>query len=186
MIKTNKTSYAILGMLSIAPMSGYEIKQTTRQSAANFWSESDGQLYPTLTKLTALGLVTCTTDKASNRAKNTYHITALGLAELKTWLAQEPETHLVRSEFMLQLFFGANVAPKISLEHVQAYRYRTKMLLAQLTKTEEQLADKNQDSAHLPYWCITIQYGIQTAEAKLNWCDDTIKTLEIMQQGEKS
>ena len=34
--------YAILGMLSIEPMSGYEIRQTMQQSTENFWAESDG------------------------------------------------------------------------------------------------------------------------------------------------
>ena len=40
---TSKTPYAILGMLSIEPMSGYDIRQIMRNSTANFWSESDGK-----------------------------------------------------------------------------------------------------------------------------------------------
>ena len=140
MTKTNKTRYAILGMLSIAPMSGYEIRQTMQQSTANFWSESDGQLYPTLAKLTTLGFVSCKADKASVREKKVYHITTKGITELKNWLAQKSETHIIRSEFMLKLFFGANVSPEISLEHIQAHRYQTKTMLSQLAETKKQLA----------------------------------------------
>jgi DNA-binding PadR family transcriptional regulator len=186
MAKTNKTHYAILGMLSIAPMSGYEIRQTMQQSTANFWSESDGQLYPALTKLTKLGLVLCKADKTSAREKKVYHITTKGITELNQWLAQEPETHIIRNEFMLKLFFGANVSPEINLEHIQAHRYQTKKMLSQLAETKKQLEHKHKDSSHLPYWQMSIQYGITHGEAKLKWCDDVIHKLKKMNRGGKS
>src|SRR5262245_35765978 len=118
-LKANKTSYAILGMLAFDPMSGYAIRQLMQQSTSNFWSESDGQLYPALKKLTALELISCKSDKASAREKKIYRITAKGLTELKKWLTQEPETHIIRNELMLKLFFGANVSPEINLTHIQ-------------------------------------------------------------------
>ena len=46
--RENKTKYAVLGMLSFAPKSGYEISQMIKNSTAFFWSESDGQIYPIL------------------------------------------------------------------------------------------------------------------------------------------
>jgi DNA-binding PadR family transcriptional regulator len=46
-----KSKYAILGMLSIAPMSGYDIKKQVETSISNFWSESYGQIYPALRNL---------------------------------------------------------------------------------------------------------------------------------------
>ncbi len=180
MPKTNKTHYAVLGMLSIAPMSGYEIRQVMQQSTANFWSESDGQLYPTLNKLTTLKLVLCKTDKTSAREKKVYHLTTKGRTELKQWLAQEPETHIVRNEFMLKLFFGANVSPKISLEHIQAHRYQTKKMLSTLAETNKQLVHEHKDSSHLPFWQMSIEYGIAIAEAKLKWCDKVINDLKNM------
>ncbi len=186
MAKTNKTHYAILGMLSIAPMSGYEIRQVMQQSTANFWSESDGQLYPALTALITLGFVLCKADKTSARQKKVYNITTKGRTALKKWLAQKPETHIIRNEFMLKLFFGANVSPTISLEHVQAHRYQTKAMLFQFAETKKQLAHEYKDSFHLPYWEMSIQYGVELAEAKLKWCDDVINELEKMNRGGKS
>ena len=50
------TRYAILGLLSLAPMSGYEIRKVAASSIGHFWSESYGQIYPTLRKLVAAGL----------------------------------------------------------------------------------------------------------------------------------
>lgn len=186
MTMTNKTRYAILGMLSIAPMSGYKMRQIMQQSTANFWSESDGQLYPTLTKLTTLKLVSCKVDHESAREKKVYQLTTQGRNELKNWLLQEPETQIVRSEFMLKLFFGSNVSPEINMEHIKAHRYQTKAQLFQLTETNKRLSDEHKNSIHLPYWQMSIHYGIQMAQAKLKWCDEVINQLEKMNRGKKS
>jgi len=174
-----KTGYAILGMLSIHPMSGYDMRQLMQKSTQNFWSESDGQLYPNLAKLTQQKLITCKIAKQNNvRDKKTYSITAIGKKALKHWLEQEAETSLVRNEFMLKLFFGANVAAEIIREHIQAHRYQTKAKLTQLAETKKNLTDKHAKSPHFPYWQMTLQYGIRIAEAKLVWCDDVMQLLK--------
>ena len=179
----NKTYYAILGMLSIAPMSGYEIKQTMQQSTAHFWSESDGQLYPALKQLTTQKLIICKNDKANARKKKIYHITTKGLTELKIWLTEEPETFSIRNELMLKLFFGANVSPTTSLDHIEAHRYQTKIILNQLYATKKELLREHKDSSHLPYWQMSLHYGITLAEAKLTWCDDVILELTKLKRG---
>jgi len=186
MSKVNKTTYAILGMLSIAPMSGYEMRQTMQQSTANFWSESDGQLYPTLSKLTKLALVMCKKDKTSTRDKKIYHLTTKGMTELKKWLAKESETNVVRSELMLKLFFGVNVAPEQNLEHIQTYRQQNKKMLAALSEQTKKLMGEHKHSPHLPYWQMTIQYGIALAQAKITWCDNITSKLQKLNRGKKS
>ena len=46
----------LLGLLTIEPMSGYDLGQTIRASVGHFWNESYGQIYPNLKKLAAAGL----------------------------------------------------------------------------------------------------------------------------------
>ena len=53
----NKTRFAVLGLLSIRPMSGYDLKHTIEASTRNFWNESYGQIYPALRALADAGLV---------------------------------------------------------------------------------------------------------------------------------
>ena len=54
----SQTSYVILGILAIHPhQSGYEIRKTIQQSVGFFWSESFGQIYPTLKRLNAEKLI---------------------------------------------------------------------------------------------------------------------------------
>ncbi len=59
MIEERKTttSDALLGMLTMGATSGYELKQRIERSIGNFWSESYGQIYPTLKRLEREGLV---------------------------------------------------------------------------------------------------------------------------------
>ena len=52
MSKENKSRYALLGMLSLQPMSGYDLKKFTEESTANFWQENYAQIYPILRQLT--------------------------------------------------------------------------------------------------------------------------------------
>ena len=54
----SSTDYAILGMLTLRPMSGYDIRATIGESIAYFWTESYGQIYPTLKRLTKEKLLT--------------------------------------------------------------------------------------------------------------------------------
>ena len=42
------TPNALLGLLSLRPMSGYDIRQVISESIGYFWSESYGQIYPGL------------------------------------------------------------------------------------------------------------------------------------------
>ncbi len=183
MARVSKTRFAILGFLSIEPMSGYDIMQEIKQTTNGFWSESDGQIYPTLEKLTEQGAVTCKqVQKSTGRTSKIYTITKKGKSELADWLMQEPEPDTIRSEFLLKLFFGANVPANVSREHIQGLRYKLKLRLMKFDKLIQELKADYADSAHLTYWLISINYALQIARAKLTWCDETITILS----GEKS
>jgi DNA-binding PadR family transcriptional regulator len=52
----NRTRFAVLGFLTIRPLSRYDMKVTIQSSIRNFWSGSAGQLYPALRELSSEGL----------------------------------------------------------------------------------------------------------------------------------
>ena len=58
------TAKALLGLLSIGPMSGYDLRQLIPWSIGQFWNESYGQIYPALKQMTADGLVERETERA--------------------------------------------------------------------------------------------------------------------------
>lgn len=183
MAKENKTQYAILGMLSIAPMSGYDIRATIKKSTANFWAESDGQLYPALAMLTKQGLVVCAAAKdCGARGKKLYCLTQQGRQALQTWLELPPENQSIRNELLLKLFFGANLSSSMNQERLALYRYQLKIQLNDLLMTQQDLQRRFPDSTHLPYWLMSLRYGIRLTEAKLAWCETEIEHLKRLEQ----
>ena len=184
MATSSKTRFALLGMLSIEDMSGYDIRREMRSSTNHFWSESDGQIYPTLEHLLEEDCVTVREETGDRgKTRKIYRITQKGHEALRAWLMVEPSTHVVRSEFMLQLFFGVNVGPEINLERIQAFRYRVKLTLAQFKKIYKTIDTPKERSPHRPYWLMTLRYGIETSIAKLKWCDWVINELGALEKG---
>src|SRR4051812_1177259 len=100
------TPNAILGLLSIEPMSGYDIRRNLDESLSHFWSESYGQIYPALRRLEAARLIAPVKQAgAGARRKRLYTLTPLGRARLRAWLAEAPKPQPPRNELMLKLFF---------------------------------------------------------------------------------
>src|SRR5947209_14383873 len=130
MAKENKSRYAMLGMLSRGPMSGYAIKKAIEQSVANFWNESYGQIYPILKQLADEGLTTSHAEKQEGKPERyVYTITEKGREELRRWLT-EPIEHLVeRNELLLKLFFGTQGSVADNIKHVQQFRELQAQLL---------------------------------------------------------
>ena len=58
MPKCTKSCFVILGLLSKADLSGYDLKQIMSKHAKFYWSESNAQIYPVLKKLEKQELVT--------------------------------------------------------------------------------------------------------------------------------
>src|SRR5579859_2559184 len=130
MAKENKSRYAILGMLSTEPMSGYDIKKAIENSVANFWNESYGQIYPILKQLADMGLTTSHTEKQEGKPERyVYTLTDKGREELLHWLTEPVEHAVERNELLLKLFFGRQNSIADNVEHVQQFRTLQEQLL---------------------------------------------------------
>ena len=98
--------HAVLGFLSIAPMTGYDLRKHMEESVAHFWPADQAQIYRTLGHLAADGLVTVTTIPQEGKPDRREHsITDAGLAELDRWLASPVEYVPSREVFLVRLFF---------------------------------------------------------------------------------
>src|ERR1019366_236626 len=138
-MKRNQTLYVILGLLSIeSNQSGYDIHKTVEGSVGSFWGESYGQIYPTLKRLAAEGLIEPSgSATAGKKRRQTYALTDAGRVCLREWLAQPFQNDPPRNEFMLKLFFGHEAAPGIALAHVRELNERNRRMLATLEGIEK-------------------------------------------------
>ena len=176
-----KSKYAILGMLSIVPMSGYDIKKKVETSISNFWTESYGQIYPVLRKLIAEKLVAKSVKSEAGRPdRHVYSLTAKGRKELRRWLLEGFAPKIQRNEFLLKLFFGEEITPKANIAHVEQFRELQRGLLQKYAAAEKKIARDYADNSNAPYWLMTVRYGQHVSRALLQWCDKTLAELNRM------
>jgi PadR family transcriptional regulator AphA len=178
MAKENKSKYALLGILSMCPGSGYDIKKFMEQSTSNFWSESYGQIYPILKQLVEEDLATSHTEKQEGRPERyVYTLTDKGLEELQHWLTEPIEQTVEHNELLLKLFFGRQNTVAYNIEHVKQYRKLQEKLLHRYLGIEEYLKANCIENADPCYSLITVRHGIFRCQALLNWCNETIDRL---------
>ncbi len=87
--------YAILGVLSWKPSTGYDLKKIFEESSIMYWSGNNNQIYKTLVQLLVEDLVTNEVlHQESTPSKNIYTITDRGAAALKEWVLSTPELRI--------------------------------------------------------------------------------------------
>lgn len=186
MRRENKSRYAVMGILSLGPMSGYEIRKTIEGSLGNFWSESYGQIYPILKSLLAEGLVTRRTETQEGRpSRHVYALTEVGRENLVEWLGRPVEQDVRRVEILLKLFFGWQVPLQENVRKVESFRALHEGLLARNEGIEQQLVTSRGEHPGLPYWLMTLSYGKHISRALLEWSNETLRTLEALEQAPK-
>lgn len=82
--------YGILGLLTEAPLHGYEIKSRFETLFGRTWEVNIGQVYGTLQRLERDGLIEAAGERG-DRGKLAYQVTQAGRQQLAAWLT-EPET----------------------------------------------------------------------------------------------
>ena len=174
-MRENRSRYAVLGALTIAPMSGYDLRAFFDQSVRFFWNESYGQIYPILKRLAAEGLVAPAPKAAGSGVhprRTVYQITARGRAALAEWLGEPVEQEVGRVEILLKIFFATEGEPDAARSHVEAFRQYHLARLAQFDAVEERIRREHADRAELPYWLLALSYGQHVSRALLAWCDE--------------
>jgi DNA-binding PadR family transcriptional regulator len=107
-----------LGVLSMGERSGYEIKKTLEESFHHFFRAGYGSIYPALAELERAGNVVGREVAQEGRpAKKVYAITRAGRDALGAVLAAEEPRHVVRSEFLVLMYF-AHLLPSERLAQV--------------------------------------------------------------------
>jgi DNA-binding PadR family transcriptional regulator len=178
-MKRNQTAYVILGMLSIGPhKSGYDIRKAVESSVSYFWRESYGQIYPTLKRLAAEGLIIPARSTSRGRPeRQEYSLSAKGRTCLREWLAAPHRIQPPRSEFLLKLFFGRSASPQVCLQHIRQFQEDSKRLLATLLEIEKQAPAHNPGNPHLPFWLLTLSFGIALTRAAIEWSESALAKL---------
>lgn len=184
--RTSSSKEILLGLLTVQPMSGYDLGQVIRDSVKHFWNESYGQIYPNLKKLASEGLVSSKTEKQKGKPdRSIYSITPQGRKHLAKWLAVEPQAEIARNEFLLKLFFGAQASTEILIGFVERMAQREDAHLRNFEKIYEELGKQRQYPG-TPYWKMAARFGQMELEAHQRWAQETLAELNKIAGKERS
>jgi len=177
---SSTTPFAVLGLLRIRPMSGYDLRKEAATSVGFFWSESYGQLYPALKSLAAAGLIRRRPGGAiGGRERQVYEITRKGRGALARWRAEPPREAPVRSELLLKLFLGDRASTGPELAWIDALAAREAAALREFGRIRREL-ERQPGHPSLPFWLITLSYGEHRSRAVHRWCAETRRTLRAL------
>ncbi len=186
MAKTNKTRYALLGVLTLRPCSGYDIKKFCDNHLNYIWSENYSHIYPVLRQMELEGLVTKITEHTEGRpVKNVYSISEKGKAELNDWLLLPIEPYSFRSELLLKIFFSGDIPLTNIIEKLEAKLDSDKQMLEYHEKIEQMLNTELRDRKETYLWRAVLSYGRHNARATITWCEETIQYLKELAEQEK-
>jgi PadR family transcriptional regulator, regulatory protein AphA len=172
-MELSPTARVILGMLSVGPKSGYDIKALTDKSTRFFWAASYGQIYPDLKRLADAGLIEGSEEPQGGRRRTVYRITAAGRDAFAKWLASDEMTHELRDEGLLKLFFAGSRSRKQIASVVRQKRDAHAAALAEL-RAIEPLAS----SAERFGPAEVLHYGLAYNEFAIAWCERTLEEIE--------
>ena len=168
----NAVTPVLLGMLSLGPRSGYDIKTVVDRSTRFFWAASYGQIYPELRRLESEGLIEGEDAPKGGRSRRVYRITKAGRDALREWLLGSTVTIEYRDESLLRLFF-ADALP----------REEALLLLEGRKRGHEQYLEVLRAIAALPggkdpdFVDLVLRWGIEFNEWGAQWCEKHLKRL---------
>ena len=173
--------HAVLGFLSIAPMSGYDLRKHMEESVAHFWPADQAQIYRTLGHLAADGLVDVRTIPQEGKPDRREHsITDAGLAELDSWLAAPVEYVPSREVFLVRLFFVGRLGTDRVRAVLEERAAEARELAAVLEQTRERRSGRRSPASadlEMRLRLATLANGLVHARAELDWAQDLLAEL---------
>ncbi len=176
MARASQTETAVLGGLSVMPMTGYALREAIRDVLGHFWSESFGQIYPTLADLERKGYVHRVGTRRTGAS--TFAITPSGTARLKELLSQPVQSVPPRNGLMLRLFFGRQLGPEACRSLVREARGEAERRLAQFEAIRQEIREEEENAEDRPYWLLTVSAGEHAARATIEWADEALVALD--------
>ena len=158
-------TWAVLGLLGMKPMSGYDIKAAVDRTIRHFWAASYGQIYPELKRLEEAGWIAGKDASQGERARRVYTITAKGRRELEAWLHGYETRIEMRDESLLRLFFADALPPDEALGLLVARREGYRMMLAYLRSLDDG------QGADPPFVDLVYRWALDYCEWGIEWCD---------------
>lgn len=180
--------HAILGFLNYVPLTGYDLKKVFDSSVRHFWYADQSQIYRTLARLMEKHLVDMELVEQTDRPdRKVYHITDHGKKELTKWLKGPIPMENPRSAPLVQVFFSGMLDDAHSLEYFRNAAQMIRSVIAIYSEVPDILQNRilkeipgieNIGQREKFFWMLTLENGLVTMRATLDWMESVIERLE--------
>lgn len=104
--------HALLALLRVGPMSGYELKKQFSLSVGHVWHAPDSQIYPELRKMAGEGLIEAEEQTRGERGlRRLYHVTPAGERAFLDWINSPLDYQRVRDPAHLKAAYLESAEP---------------------------------------------------------------------------
>ncbi|MFZ0958695.1 MAG: PadR family transcriptional regulator [Candidatus Sulfotelmatobacter sp.] len=175
----SKLGCALLGLLQQKPSSGYDLRKVFSATAMSTYSDSPGAIYPALQRLQQQGFIRGIIESGAGlRRRQVFHLTALGTAELRKWIARPVlRADIIRGldEVMLRFAFseqaaGPSASVRILLSLQDELKSHIPDLRVQLSAGKAIMPTSGR---------LALESGIKSYECILRWTRDALRTYAL-------
>lgn len=175
-----KLDFAILGLLSSAPMTGYQIRKIFETSDMGNYSSSPGSIYPALKRLERLGLIhLIPLTQPTGKIKKQFQLTDVGTKALIHWMEEKVALQAVSKgmdELLLKFAFMDILSHKKQIEFLEEIA-----LIIPRKINDLQSYYQNEMKGVPLNGRLAVQHGIKVFQTHKEWVEmalETIKNLE--------
>lgn len=168
--------YIILGLLSIAPLTGYEIQKFIKNNFSMICSESYGSMHTALKNLEKKQYILFREEVTGGKKKKTYSITEKGREQFINWVETPMQAKKVKNMELSKLFFMGFASGQARVDSIKDY-------IRQMEEVKEKLLaikafhncsqQEGQDKYHL----FLLEYGLDAAEFEIQWYRKLLKKI---------
>lgn len=169
--------FAILGLLSFGPRSGYDLMHIFETTAIGNYSSSPGAIYPALGRLEKRGLIEGVVDDSQAlRPKKVFRPTSDGAGSLRRWLRAgitKDDVQRRLDELLLKFAFHSLLDAEASREFLNDLAVTTDEYLAELLDQRKIFSDDEP-----PHGRMAFEFGIERYRACARWARRTLRHFE--------
>lgn len=185
--------HALLSLLTVEPMTGYDLYKVFESSVGHVWHAPDSQIYPELKRMESEGLVTGEDVPWGQRGKKRqYTITKEGIVHFQNWINTPLEYARTRDPAHLKAAYLEWAEPEAAREQMRGHILHHQALLWQwqeridefeqdtnpmLTKRLK-IASPERREATIAYKRFTYEGLIARAEAEIRWATRGLELID--------
>lgn len=193
---------ALLALLRVGPMSGYDLQKQFSQSVGHVWHAADSQIYPELRKMANEGLVVAEEQSRGERGvRRIYHVTEAGDQAFLEWMNSPPDYQRTRDAAHLRAAYLESAEPDAARAflraHIDHWRHELECWDGELARidtldnpmlvTRLRVTDEGDRERTIAYKRFAYEGLAARARSEIAWAQhglDTVDRLEHARLGE--